>query len=315
MPSRSSHKRIRDESCVAEGAGTPSLSPSRRLRMSVTPLSSFECEGDVSALPEPSVVHREHAVTRLVDRIKARHAKLEASLRGGTTGHGATRQLADLQSQLMNPFRYDVLQDILLTPCQDALSLCEQPFWERERADLQCVSREYDVQFLRAPHENEFECAKGETCVARTLPVPSGESPVTLREYYLPDQLVLCQEKRHWAEERQECVLCMLHTIQLQFTHARLECGGLSSTTHLSPLYHLTGVEGEYRLEDCLYTYQRPFLGLWAPVLAFRRSYYEFCYHTDPVTGGAPTRGFRCTAPLPSSETTQYFRPGPRGFH
>lgn len=210
-----------------------------------------------------------------------------------------------------NPFRYPFIKKIFYAQPLEQLGVNQIPHTDFNRQKIETIPRSYDVDFLREPFmDKERPCVNGNACVARTLKV-KGKS-ITLREYYIPSQYEKCKIDRMWPDDPQECLLCMLKYINKMYFNAKADQMGIESDCNIAPFCHKVGVEGEYRLEDCICSTDKRFMGLWGPVLLFKEFVYEYKeFEMFDSTGTKHTlRGFHLNLEYPTPDNSSFFRKG-----
>lgn len=199
-------------------------------------------------------------------------------------------------NSLMSPFRYPFLLSFFQGPPGEwkTMASLRDPASSVTAPVLEKVTRAYDEDFLRAPVGSERSCVSGPRCICHQIPGwPSG---VSLREWYLPSNLEVCHRTRQWADDRQECLLCMLLSVNKAYFNARASQAPPLPEVVLAPFYHVTDVPGEYRSQDCLFTHERCYAGLWAPVLLLKLHYYRYRPREGP---SGPLPALECLAPQP----------------
>ena len=135
-------------------------------------------------------------------------------------------------------------------------------------SDLNFTLRAEEEQHLRQPFPDEKECASGLECEARNIYSSWGR--VTLVEH------LTAQERLNPSERAGLCIMCKRSKI----LYAIINC--MCEDTDMSKLFHshcnYVNTVGEYALDQCMTAGRTETHGVFAPIVAHCRFYYEAYY-------------------------------------
>jgi hypothetical protein len=211
----------------------------------------------------------------------------------------------------LNPFNYPYIANILKVPPNEIIPMNTFSHKTFYRPVIESVPRKYDEDFLREPIGSERPCVRGNYCMGCKIPAPSG-TKIILREYYLPSQYKICKESRWWPDDHTECLLCFLSAITSMFFNTKGDQMGIEDDSVIASFYHLVGIPGEYRLEDCISGTENRFMGIWGPIVIPKIYNYEYKIFEikDPRGDIIKARGFEMRLGYPNESNTDFFQKG-----
>jgi hypothetical protein len=200
------------------------------------------------------------------------------------------------------------LEKIQLKP-EDSFEINRLNHRDFAREQIEVVSREYDEDFYREPVGSERACVMGAKCIATTIRCDG--KPVILREWFLPSCMEDIKKNNSWPPDISECIVCMLCNTAKFYYNTKASHFGVRADCQVPLFMHRVGVKGEYRIEDCIGSTEKKFLGFWGPVVRFNMTNLEYTLFDVPIDGDRDNvktaRGFKLTLPYPDENNTIHF--------
>lgn len=174
----------------------------------------------------------------------------------------------------LRPFDFPYIRSMVQQAPQDTLSPEDTRHKETARATIEVVTREYEEKNLREPVGTERPCIMGENCQGMQMSHLK-ENKFVLKEFLLPTEMEECKRTRQWPKEARLCLCCKRAEIARAFINIRADGMGVKNNMILQDYRNITGVPGEYRLEDCILSSASIFQGLLDPVVLHIKSGYR----------------------------------------
>lgn len=216
----------------------------------------------------------------------------------------------DTNTEHRNAFKYPFIMDKIQLKPEDCFETNRLSHKDFARDKIEVVNRSYDEDYYREPVGSERYCVMKDKCIATKIPCP-GKKKMILREWFLPSYYEEIKKTQCWPSNISECILCMLTQTAKFYFKTKASHMGIKANAQIPLFMHKVGIEGEYRIEDCIGTTEKKFLGLWGPVLLVKLNNLE--YKTFEIPNEREegeiieVRGFKLKVDYPTPENTNFF--------
>ena len=174
----------------------------------------------------------------------------------------------------LRPYDFPFIRGMVQIAPQDTLSPEDTRHKETARAKIEVVTREYEEKFLREPVGDERPCIMQENCQGMQLS-QCKDNRFVLREFLLPTEDEEAKRTCTWPKEGRLCILCKRAEIARAYINIRADGMGVKNNMILQDYRNITGVPGEYILDDCILSSASIFQGLLDPVVLHIKSGYR----------------------------------------
>lgn len=172
----------------------------------------------------------------------------------------------------------------------------------RYRDSIEGVTRKYEERFLTEPSGKQRKCVNEEACEG----LCASENGFILREFLLPSQEQTYNATKRYPQQREPCLMCKRLRIAKTVVATRASGNGLQEDCLIQDYYNFVGLEGEYRLEDCLLSKRNTWEGLCNPVVLHQRNNYRIVVVNKVKQYEQWRYPFFCQLPGETPGTTNY---------
>ena len=138
----------------------------------------------------------------------------------------------------MNPFDFPYVRAALLRDPEIIHDINRSNDRERERSNVEGVSRHYEETFLIEPNvkKGERHCVRGDQCECLQIPC---NNPFIGKEFFLPSELERVKATGEIPSIRNRCLLCTRADIARALLNIRSDGKGMKRDNVLSNYFNL----------------------------------------------------------------------------
>lgn len=206
-----------------------------------------------------------------------------------TRGPGDMR-LPRPDTHFPNPIETTFLREFIMVSGKFGAKL--NPDTERQmRMAMEPSRRAHEEMMLRTPRANEMACAAADKCLGKKIQCPGGGA--ILMAYYKENEWAKYQDdlranvsNARLPDLSRRCLLCIRYDAIRFVINLRAQNEAfrhVQNPSVVSTLYNLVGVEGEYRMEDCIVANGHVYEGLLLPIV--KPSLFNFEQMIDKTSG------------------------------
>ena len=183
-------------------------------------------------------------------------------------------RLHGLHADIMEFYMYD--QMLRKAPVISTVPLMRLDTVAEHQRELTLCRRDRDIEpFLRAKRAPwERDCVHGGRCWLNRIAAPRGFIGV---EWFLPQQRREIENgQQQLPQRRGPCIACRLVGIAMPVLNIIMDGASASHAMQCSDIWMLCGEGGDFLLQDAIAVPSDRYVGLWAPVVRFQVSKFEY---------------------------------------
>ena len=176
----------------------------------------------------------------------------------------------------VRPFDFPYCRALLQAPPNETLSPEDIRDQKKQgiNINIEVVTRKYEEEFLKEPSKKERRCAMDSQCQGLQIP-NTGNDGFILKEFLLPSEKKTLERSGKYPKERKLCLMCRRAEIAKLYINVRAQGVGCRRDVILQDYRNLVGVDGEYRLRDCILSSESVYQGLLDPIVLHTKTSYR----------------------------------------